>query len=525
MPFPPPPRPPSASTCVSRPAARPRARPRHAARNRCRAAAPDAGGNAATPRLPSRWTRPARPRSGRSRFERSSGGSGARSARSTPPTSRSCASTGPSHSARTSLAGPEAPRPVLRVRTGLPGANCSPRSTATGTSRSSRRLKALLRQSPTSRRSKRSTLRSINSCAKPSAPSASRCARTTSCTWCGSRPSARAMRPSPWPGRRTSRRRSPSRTSAASTRTPPWRQERLRTRGPNARRRGGRRPAARRERERARGRGSRGAWAAGRCEPLGTDGGGSRAEPEGLIVRDGRVVVVHRPKYDDCSFPKGKAGPGETDEDRALREVRRRRPACSLPLGEELPTTVYRDDRGTTEARFAGGRWGRARASSTPTDEVDRARGSCRAEAREHPHLRARRCELRRGPARPGGARGGQPERAPSRIPLGDGVNATSSSRPPRPRSVRRRGGCARGAGWRPRAFSHSAVGGAARISTTSLEFVGVVLGADYSRDCTGAAPGRERDLGPRRPRSSASPRGRPRARARSRSRRRRIAW
>lgn len=34
------------------------------------------------------------------------------------------------------------------------------------------------------------------------------------------------------------------------------------------------------------------------------------------------VLLVHRPKYDDWSFPKGKAEPDETIEEVALREVR-----------------------------------------------------------------------------------------------------------------------------------------------------------------------------------------------------------
>jgi 8-oxo-dGTP pyrophosphatase MutT (NUDIX family) len=34
------------------------------------------------------------------------------------------------------------------------------------------------------------------------------------------------------------------------------------------------------------------------------------------------VLLVHRPKYDDWSFPKGKAEPNETIEEVALREVR-----------------------------------------------------------------------------------------------------------------------------------------------------------------------------------------------------------
>lgn len=35
-----------------------------------------------------------------------------------------------------------------------------------------------------------------------------------------------------------------------------------------------------------------------------------------------RVLLVHRPKYDDWTFPKGKADPGESIEQTALREVR-----------------------------------------------------------------------------------------------------------------------------------------------------------------------------------------------------------
>ena len=41
----------------------------------------------------------------------------------------------------------------------------------------------------------------------------------------------------------------------------------------------------------------------------------------GVVVRDGRVVVVHRPRYDDWSLPKGKLDPGESWEEAALREI------------------------------------------------------------------------------------------------------------------------------------------------------------------------------------------------------------
>jgi 8-oxo-dGTP diphosphatase len=41
----------------------------------------------------------------------------------------------------------------------------------------------------------------------------------------------------------------------------------------------------------------------------------------GVVLRDGRVAVVHRPRYDDWSLPKGKLDPGEDWEQAALREV------------------------------------------------------------------------------------------------------------------------------------------------------------------------------------------------------------
>ena len=41
-----------------------------------------------------------------------------------------------------------------------------------------------------------------------------------------------------------------------------------------------------------------------------------------VLARDGRVAVVHRPKYDDWTLPKGKHERGEDDVAAALREVR-----------------------------------------------------------------------------------------------------------------------------------------------------------------------------------------------------------
>ncbi len=40
-----------------------------------------------------------------------------------------------------------------------------------------------------------------------------------------------------------------------------------------------------------------------------------------VVLRKGRVLLVHRPAYNDWSFPKGKLDPGETSRAAAVREV------------------------------------------------------------------------------------------------------------------------------------------------------------------------------------------------------------
>ncbi len=60
----------------------------------------------------------------------------------------------------------------------------------------------------------------------------------------------------------------------------------------------------------------------------------------GVVVRDGRVALVHRPKYDDWTLPKGKVEEGETDEACALREVEEET-GLRARLVRELPATNY----------------------------------------------------------------------------------------------------------------------------------------------------------------------------------------
>jgi 8-oxo-dGTP diphosphatase len=62
-------------------------------------------------------------------------------------------------------------------------------------------------------------------------------------------------------------------------------------------------------------------------------------------MNDGRVAVIHRPKYDDWSLPKGKLEAAESFEDGALREVEEET-GVRCRLVRELPSTEYRDAKG-----------------------------------------------------------------------------------------------------------------------------------------------------------------------------------
>jgi 8-oxo-dGTP diphosphatase len=104
-------------------------------------------------------------------------------------------------------------------------------------------------------------------------------------------------------------------------------------------------------------------------------------EPEvraagGVLVREheGRpqVALVHRPKYDDWSLPKGKLDPGEGWEEAALREVMEET-GLRAELEREVASSRYVDGKGRDKLvrywrmRPIGGRF-------EPGTEVDELR-------------------------------------------------------------------------------------------------------------------------------------------------------
>ena len=92
----------------------------------------------------------------------------------------------------------------------------------------------------------------------------------------------------------------------------------------------------------------------------------------GIVLRDGKLAVVHRPKYDDWSLPKGKLDEGESWEDAALREVEEEI-GVRARLVRPLEAVHYRTSKGRDkEVRY----WVMEPISGefTPNDEVDDVR-------------------------------------------------------------------------------------------------------------------------------------------------------
>ena len=108
---------------------------------------------------------------------------------------------------------------------------------------------------------------------------------------------------------------------------------------------------------------------------------GSAADVEvtaagGVLWRRGRngvveVLVVHRPRYDDWSFAKGKCDPGESFAETAEREVLEET-GFAVAFGPELDEVRYRDHKGRSKlVRY----WAMTVVAGefTPNNEVDEA--------------------------------------------------------------------------------------------------------------------------------------------------------
>jgi 8-oxo-dGTP diphosphatase len=95
----------------------------------------------------------------------------------------------------------------------------------------------------------------------------------------------------------------------------------------------------------------------------------------GVVVRaDGRVAVIHRPRYDDWSLPKGKLERDESFATGALREVEEET-GIRARIVEELAPTRYKDRKGRDKIV----RWYRMDLDGeplafAPNDEVDELR-------------------------------------------------------------------------------------------------------------------------------------------------------
>ena len=64
-----------------------------------------------------------------------------------------------------------------------------------------------------------------------------------------------------------------------------------------------------------------------------------------VVIRKDAVLLVHRPRYGDWSFPKGKLDKGETSEQAAVREVEEET-GLVCELGDEVAPARYIDGKG-----------------------------------------------------------------------------------------------------------------------------------------------------------------------------------
>ncbi len=113
----------------------------------------------------------------------------------------------------------------------------------------------------------------------------------------------------------------------------------------------------------------------------------------GIVTRPNdptRVLLVHRPRYDDWSLPKGKADGDELDEATALREVEEET-GLQCALLDEVGETRYVDGRGRAKVVRYWHMEPIADRGFSPNAEVDELRWCSLAEAHAlltYPHDR-----------------------------------------------------------------------------------------------------------------------------------------
>jgi 8-oxo-dGTP pyrophosphatase MutT (NUDIX family) len=107
----------------------------------------------------------------------------------------------------------------------------------------------------------------------------------------------------------------------------------------------------------------------------------------GIVTRPDRaghsvILLVHRPRYDDWTLPKGKADRGESDEACALREVEEET-GLACALGDELAVSHYEDGSGRPKRVRYFAMTPADGAVARPQNEVDDVRWVTRAQALE----------------------------------------------------------------------------------------------------------------------------------------------
>jgi 8-oxo-dGTP diphosphatase len=107
-----------------------------------------------------------------------------------------------------------------------------------------------------------------------------------------------------------------------------------------------------------------------RHEPMAESAGQSVGQAAGPAVQ---VLIVHRPRYDDWSLPKGKLDDGESFEDAAVREIAEETGVQGV-LGPDLGSVHYTDHKGRPKIVRWWAVFCERQDQPSDTDEVDQKR-------------------------------------------------------------------------------------------------------------------------------------------------------